>query len=92
MGKKDPNVFETKDLHLNAYLTLKKFPHLSYRPSGHTVYVTYELTPELALTVTEYYGNKALADPVQFSNAIKNLRREFSDLIERNLKGGGQNE
>ncbi len=96
MGKKDPNNFETKDLHLNGYLKIKRFQYRSLRAVGNTVYASYELTPELALAVTEYYGKQALIDPTEFSSALRGLRHEFNDFIIAQFKemknGGDQNE
>ena len=66
--------YNTKDLYLAAFLTAQGFPVLHWdRDTGLTDFAFAETT-ELSQLVGAYYSDKVVTSPLQFGNALKNIK------------------
>jgi hypothetical protein len=66
--------YNTEDLYLAAFLTAQGYPvHQWNRDTGLTTFTFAENT-ELSQLVGAYYADKVSTSPLQYGNALKNIK------------------
>jgi hypothetical protein len=66
--------FSTKDFYLSAYLISSGLPLQAHSRTGSVSTFTFSETPGLHSLVDEYFGFRALVNPVVYANAFRNLK------------------
>lgn len=68
------NTYNTEDLYLAAFLVAQSIPVIQWnRDIGLTNFV-FEQNAELSQLVGAYYADRAITSPLQYGNALKNLK------------------
>ena len=84
--------YNTEDLYLAAFLTAQGFPILQWsRDTGLTNFAFAE-NSELSQLVGAYYSDKVMTSPLQYGNALKNLKsmihsKKTNELTSRHNYG-----
>ena len=71
-----PTSFETRDLPLITLLSKLGYKK-TYKLVRDVVYAEFESSPELADTVTKFYGHKIKIDPIEFAQDLNFIRQEI---------------
>lgn len=65
--------YTTSDLYLTAYLKVKGYRFSVEKPKSKASFI-FAQSPELLAAVNEYLTESASCDPLNYANAIKNIK------------------
>jgi hypothetical protein len=66
--------YNTEDIYLAAFLSTESFPVVQWKRDIGLTKFTFEQSAELSQLVGEYYADRVTTSPLQFGNALKNLK------------------
>lgn len=85
-------IFESKDFYLCGMLILKGF-HLvdNDRKNGYTIF-SFEETPELKKTISQYYMSQCTVDPAAYGMMLRQLKGVMHSSVSTQNQENNNNE
>jgi hypothetical protein len=68
------NTYNTEDIYLAAFLAAQGYPVLQWKRETGLTNFTFEHSAELSQLVGAYYSDRVTTSPLQFGNALKNMK------------------
>lgn len=74
INTKHPNIWSSTDLAIASFLNLNFELIDLHNVEGNKFEFLFKDTPELHIAIEDFYSNKALVNPFNYFNSIKNLK------------------
>lgn len=76
------------NMYLAGFLITSGFPLASYHKKGNSMLFDFAETGELHQLINEYYGNQVKVSPLDYTNALRNLKSLiYGDNLNMNSHG-----